>query len=124
MQYLHDAVSVLMAVFLASKGLQWLNRNAKRARVENQLHVFIRQCLGRESGSGTEHFKETKDMLMSDWLETNPKCTRIDFCRYFDCLIDGHCESFAIVEYLKRRELAASNDGLVRPPAEETRQSA
>jgi len=36
----------------------------------------------------------------------NPKSTRVDFCRHFDRLVDGHCESFAIVEYLKRRESA------------------
>jgi hypothetical protein len=52
------------------------------------------------------HFKEIKHLLMLDWLDVNPKSTRVDFCRHFDRLVDGHCESFAIVEYLKRRESA------------------
>jgi hypothetical protein len=103
MQFLDAAMTVLIAAFFGSKILVSLNRNTKRARVERQLHEVVRQYLTQDAAD-SQHFKEIKHLLMLDWLDVNPQSTRLDFCRHFDCLVDGHCESFAIAEYLRRRE--------------------
>jgi hypothetical protein len=116
MPYLDAAMAALLAAFLGSKVLVSLNRHSKRARVENQLHDFIRQYLqylSRDATNDTQNFKETKQLLMLDWLDVNARYTRIDFCRYFDALIDRYCESIANTEYLKRREMAAANEAFV-----------
>lgn len=38
----------------------------------------------RESEIGREKFDEIKTLLMADWLDTHPNCTRVDFRKYFD----------------------------------------
>jgi hypothetical protein len=113
MPYLNAAMAALLAAFLGSRVLVSLNRHSKRARVENQLHDFIRQYLNKDAANDTQHFKETKQLLMLDWLDVNAKYTRIDFCDYFDVLIDRYCESIANTEYLKRREVKAANEAFV-----------
>jgi hypothetical protein len=124
MQYLHDAITLLMALYLGHQLLVRQKRRTKRAYVEVQLHTFIRQCLRKDSVSEAQLFKETKQLLMLDWVDANPERTRMDFCEHFDKLVDGHCESFAIAQYLERRRTAASNDGSLQPEADKVRRSA
>jgi hypothetical protein len=121
MQYVRDAISLLMAVFIAAQFLSLTAVRRKRAYVEKQLHASISQYLRKGSASEAELFKETKQLLMLDWLDANPERTRVDFAKHFDKLVDGHCESFAIAEYLRRRQMAASNDGSMAATLETTR---
>jgi hypothetical protein len=124
MQYLHAAVAFLMAIFLGTQVLQSRNRKTKRAHVEDQLHSFIHRWVRKDSIADEQLFKETKQQLMLDWIDANPQFTRVDFCEHFDKLVDGHCESFAIAEYLRRRCVTASNDGAVLKMTENISQSA
>jgi hypothetical protein len=113
MVYLHAAIAALLAALLGSNILVSLNRHNKRTRVESQLHEFIRQYSFRDATYDTQHFKETKQLLMLDWLDANPKYTSLDFCSYFDTLIDRYCESVAINQYLERRQMTAANEAIL-----------
>ena len=121
MEYFRDAISLLMAAYIVAQLFKIANRRRKRAYVEGQLHASISQYLRQGSASDPELFKETKQLLMLDWLDANPDRTRVDFSHHFDRLVDGHCESFAIAEYLRRRQMIASNDGSMATTLEETR---
>ena len=103
MRFLYEGLAVLLLAVVIAKLDVWLIQSAKRAKTEAQLHEFIRDWSHGTTAGDVERFKETKQLLMLDWLDARPGNTRIDFCHHVDRLIDAHCESFAINEYLKRR---------------------
>lgn len=109
MRYLVDAGAVIiLSMILAAIKDRW-TLSAKRARAATQLESFIADWVNGRASLDLGQFEKTKQSLMWDWLEAHPQCTRVDFARYFDQMVDGHCETGAIEEYFKRREVYFAN---------------
>jgi hypothetical protein len=57
----------------------------KATRSEEQVDDFCHDFVNNEDKHiSKEQFDETKKLLMDDWLDTHPGCTRIDFQKFFD----------------------------------------
>jgi hypothetical protein len=110
MPYVYAAIAVLCGACLIYVVTDWwLGAKAqmdRAARTENEVDAFVQDWLSGSIPNNTEHFQRTKELLMLDWLDAHPDNSRMDFCRFFDRMVDGHCQNFALSSQGKSRPAA------------------
>jgi hypothetical protein len=64
----------------------------KVTKTEDQIDDFIHDWVNNEEKTTSkEHFEETKNLLMADWMDSHSESTRMDFQKYFDYRMECSC---------------------------------